>query len=254
MYIIRLLEHANIIQFLGLEETSESLSMFVEFPSCGSLAACLHTHGAFDQEMAKLFLRQIVAGLVYIHGLEILHGHLKADNILLDADGTCKIANFFVSKSPDTISTEMAELHAYVHLENTMFWLPRAYTILPLEDAVFWMAPEVIRAHTDVIYSWNDRNLYGAKVDIWGVGCILYEMWTGERPWAGLGHTSVLVDLYQKEHGPMLPTDVTVSLLADDFRRRCFVMDPDERPTAVALQDHAYLIPRSGSSLRGLDI
>ncbi|OSX65545.1 hypothetical protein POSPLADRAFT_1065282 [Postia placenta MAD-698-R-SB12] len=219
------------------------LQMFVEFPSCGSLAACLHTHGAFDQEMAKLFLRQIVAGLVYIHGLEILHGHLKADNILLDADGTCKIANFFVSKSPDTISTEMAELHAYVHLENTMFWLPRAYTILPLEDAVFWMAPEVIRAHTDVIYSWNDRNLYGAKVDIWGVGCILYEMWTGERPWAGLGHTSVLVDLYQKEHGPMLPTDVTVSLLADDFRRRCFVMDPDERPTAVALQDHAYLIP-----------
>lgn len=164
--------------------------------------------------MAKLFLRQIVAGLIYIHGLEILHGvrfvpsfvlgdivadvttqHLKADNILLDADGTCKITNFFVSKSPDTISPEMAELHAYVHLENTMFWLPRAYTILPLEDAVFWMAPEVIRAHTDVIYSWNDRNLYGAKVDIWGVGCILYEMWTGERPWAGLGHTSVLVDV-----------------------------------------------------------
>ena len=41
---------------------------------------------------------------------------------------------------------------------------------------IFWMAPEAV--HTE-------KKSYNFKIDIWGVGCIVLEMWTGMRPWMG---------------------------------------------------------------------
>ena len=43
-----------------------------------------------------------------------------------------------------------------------------------MQGTVFWMAPEVVNP---------GKCGYKAKVDIWGVGCVVLEMWTGERPW-----------------------------------------------------------------------
>lgn len=39
----------------------------------------------------------------------------------------------------------------------------------------FWMAPEVVMPSKDKSYS--------GKADIWSLGCVLVEMWTGQRPW-----------------------------------------------------------------------
>ena len=43
-----------------------------------------------------------------------------------------------------------------------------------MQGTVFWMAPEVVN---------TGKRGYNSKVDIWSVGCVVLDMWAGERPW-----------------------------------------------------------------------
>ncbi|CAL1695248.1 unnamed protein product [Somion occarium] len=207
------LDHPNIVQYLGFEETPTFLSIFLEYVPGGSIASCLRKHGKFDEEVTKSFTGQILAGLEYLHSKGILHRDLKADNILVETSGICKISDFGISKRTDDIN--MAGIHT------------------SMQGTVFWMAPEVIN---------SQKGGYNSKIDIWSVGCVVFEMWTGQRPWSGQEAMAVLLQLYQTRQGPPVPPNAHLSPLADDFRQKCFAMDPDERPTAAELQKHPYLV------------
>ncbi len=78
---------------------------------------------------------------------------LKADNILVEMSGVCKISDFGISKRTDDNGAETA-----------------------MQGTVFWMAPEVVNPQ---------GKGYNFKVDIWSVGCVVLEMWAGTRPWQG---------------------------------------------------------------------
>ncbi|KAH8102547.1 MAP kinase [Cristinia sonorae] len=206
------LDHPNIVQYLGFEETPTFLSIFLEYVPGGSIASCLRKHGKFDEEVTKSFTSQILGGLEYLHSKGILHRDLKADNILVETSGICKISDFGISKRTDDIN------------------MAGAYT--SMQGTVFWMAPEVIN---------SQKKGYNSKIDIWSVGCVVFEMWTGQRPWNGQEAMAVLLHLYQTRQGPPVPSEIKLSPLADEFRQLCFAMDPDERPSAAELQQHPYL-------------
>lgn len=104
--------------------------------------------------MIKSFIRQILEGLEYLHGLGILHRDMKADNILCDHSGNCKISDFGTSRK--------SQLDPYSDAE------------MSIQGSVFWMAPEVVFS----------KSGYSAKADIWSLGCICLEMWAGKRPWS----------------------------------------------------------------------
>jgi len=94
------------------------------------------------------------------------------------------------------------------------------------------MAPEVVN---------TGKRGYNSKVDIWSVGCVVLEMWAGERPWRKEEAMAVIVKLYSSKQAPPIPSGITLSSQADDFRRRCFAIDPNERPSAAELRKHPYL-------------
>ena len=54
-----------------------------------------------------------------------------------------------------------------------------------MQGSVFWIAPEVV----------NSQKGYNSKVDIWSAGCVVFEMWTGERPWNGKEFVAVLIQV-----------------------------------------------------------
>ncbi|KAJ6519746.1 kinase-like domain-containing protein [Mycena sanguinolenta] len=207
------LEHPNIVQYLGFEETPYTLNIFLEYVPGGTLGSCLQKHGKFDQDVTKWFTSQILAGLEYLHSTGILHRDLKGDNILVQTSGVCKISDFGISKKEDV------QGQAFTGMKGT----------------AFWMAPEVLDA--------NNKRGYDSKVDIWSVGCVVLEMWTGERPWAGEELIPVMLKLYNEKLPPPVPSGVLAGLseLALDFRRECFAMDPRQRPTAAVLRNHPYL-------------
>ncbi|KAI9830190.1 MAG: hypothetical protein M1826_004992 [Phylliscum demangeonii] len=201
------LDHENIVQYLGCERKEYSISIFLEYISGGSVGSCLRKHGKFEESVVSSLTRQTLAGLAYLHREGILHRDLKADNILLDLDGTCKISDFGISKKTDNIYGNDAT--------NSM------------QGSVFWMAPEVVRAHGQG---------YSAKVDVWSLGCVVLEMFAGRRPWSREEIVGAIFKLGCNE-APPIPDDVSqaISPEAIGLLYDCFTIDPSERPTAETL-------------------
>ncbi len=210
------LEHPNIVQYLGCERKEYSISIFLEYISGGSVGSCLRKHGKFEENVVSSLTRQTLAGLAYLHHEGVLHRDLKADNILLDVDGTCKISDFGISKKTDNIYGNDAT--------NSM------------QGSVFWMAPEVIRSHGQG---------YSAKVDIWSLGCVVLEMFAGRRPWAKEEVVGAIYKLGSLNLAPPIPDDVSssISAAAVGFMLDCFTIDPSDRPTAECLRNHQFCAP-----------
>ena len=204
------LEHPNIVQYLGCERKEFSISIFLEYISGGSVGSCLRKNGKFEESLVRSLTRQTLAGLAYLHDKGVLHRDLKADNILLDVDGTCKISDFGISKKTDNIYGN--------DITNSM------------QGSVFWMAPEVVR---------SEGYGYSAKVDIWSLGCVVLEMFAGRRPWSKEETIGAIYKLGSNQ-APPIPDDVSdsVSPEAVAFMSECFEIDPGERPTAETLLKH----------------
>ena len=191
------LEHPNIVQYLGCDRNDCSISIYLEYISGGSVGSCLRKHGKFEEDVVRSLTRQTLAGLAYLHTEGILHRDLKADNILLDVDGTCKISDFGISKKSDNIYGNDAS--------NSM------------QGSVFWMAPEVIRSQGPG---------YSAKVDIWSLGCVVLEMFAGRRPWSKEEVVGAIYKLGSLNLAPPIPDDVSVAISPEAvaFMSDCFEM------------------------------
>ncbi|KAJ5601650.1 hypothetical protein N7510_011184 [Penicillium lagena] len=202
------LEHPNIVQYLGCERGEFSISIYLEYISGGSIGSCLRKHGKFEESVVKSLTRQTLSGLAYLHDKGILHRDLKADNILLDLDGTCKISDFGISKKTDNIYGNDST--------NSM------------QGSVFWMAPEVIQ---------SQGRGYSAKVDIWSLGCVVLEMFAGRRPWSKEEAIGAIFKLGSLSEAPPIPEDVSLNIspAALSFMLDCFTIDTYDRPTAGTL-------------------
>jgi len=88
---------------------------------------------------------QILIGLQYIHGLKLIHCDLKPENILIKSYSRCEVKVIDFGSS------------CYIHDHLSSYVQSRSYR-----------APEVIMGCK-----------YDYKVDIWSLGCILAELWTG---------------------------------------------------------------------------
>ncbi len=93
----------------------------------------------------------------------------EGDNILVDAAGTCKISDFGISKQASDA------YDSYGQHTN-------------MKGSVFWMAPEVIAGG-------NDQRTYSGKVDIWSLGCVVIEMWSGVRPWGDAEQVTAMLEV-----------------------------------------------------------
>lgn len=166
--LLKELEHPNIVRYLGSEHNDQFLNIFLEYVPGGSVASILSNYGAFEEALVKTFVRQILHGLNYLHEKSIVHRDIKGGNILIDNKGVVKISDFGISKK--VVSDRMSAISMYPGVSNTV-----ANRKSALQGSVFWMAPEVVKSHR-----------YSKKSDIWGVGCLVIEMLTGEHPWPDL--------------------------------------------------------------------
>ncbi|KAG6908469.1 hypothetical protein DXG01_004472 [Tephrocybe rancida] len=215
--LLRTLDHKNIVKHIYFEETETAVNIFMEYVPGGTLRGILDSVGPFPDNVTRFLTGQILDGLAYLHSHHILHRDLRAESVLVQQDGTCKISDFAVHK--------------------TLNYEGLAFTAL--QGSTFWMAPEVI---TTKIHGGGYTN----KVDIWSLGCLVLEMWSnGGRPWTGFDPSKVMKRLSDLLPPP-LPEGHKLGPSARDFYDRCFTGNPLVRPSALELREHPYLLLPTG--------
>lgn len=212
------LDHENIVQYLGFEGQGRTYSLFLEYVGGGSIASCLKFYGGFEEPLIRYICRQVLRGLEYLHSNGILHRDLKADNLLLEIDGTCKISDFGISKRSQDIYANNADMS--------------------MQGSVFWMAPEVIDSMVE-----DKKKGYSAKVDVWSLGCVALEMFAGHRPWSNEAVVSAIYKIGKTKLAPPIPKDIEhlISDRAKSFIKQCFTIDAEQRPTAKQLLQHPFI-------------
>ena len=206
------LNHQNIIKYLDSEITDNILFIYLEYIPGGSIKDLLNKYGPLSSKIIKIYLKQILDGLEYLHSKRIVHRDIKSANILVDLKGNVKLSDFGVSGE---IALKKSEGESGF-LESLKGTLP-------------WMAPEVIC-----------QTKYGKKADIWSLGCTLIEMATGLPPWGKLeNYMQAFMRIGKSEENPEIPNDLPEDLI--DLLKKCFIRNPKERPTSTELKYHAFL-------------
>ncbi|XP_027355560.1 mitogen-activated protein kinase kinase kinase 5-like [Abrus precatorius] len=209
--ILRQLHHPNIVQYYGSEIVGDRLYIYMEYVHPGSLHKFMHEHcGAMTESVVRNFTRHILSGLAYLHSTKTIHRDIKGANLLVDASGIVKLADFGVSK----ILTE------------------KSYE-LSLKGSPYWMAPELMKA---AIKKESNPDIAMA-IDIWSLGCTIIEMLTGKPPWSEFEGPQAMFKVLHKS--PDIPE--TLSSEGQDFLQQCFRRNPADRPSAATLLTHVFV-------------
>lgn len=94
---MRTLNHKNIVKYLGTYKDTSSLNIFLEFISGGSLEKIYKTY-PMNENLIRVYTKQILEGIEYLHVNNVIHRDIKAANILVDQTGSCKLADFGSAK------------------------------------------------------------------------------------------------------------------------------------------------------------
>ncbi|GMH06692.1 hypothetical protein Nepgr_008532 [Nepenthes gracilis] len=200
------LKHSNIVRYYGSELGEETLSVYLEYVSGGSIYKLLREYGPFKEPVIRNYTRQILSGLVYLHARKTVHRDIKGANILVDPNGEIKLADFGMAK----------------HITSCT-------SVLSFKGSPYWMAPEVVM----------NTNGYSLAVDIWSLGCTILEMATSKPPWSQFEGVAAIFKIGNSKDIPDIPDHLSNE--AKSFLKLCFQRDPSARPTAVQLLDHPFV-------------
>ncbi|KAJ6246759.1 apoptotic signal-regulating kinase 1 [Anaeramoeba flamelloides] len=207
------LKHPNIVRYLGTEWTDEHLNIFLEYAPGGSLASLFKRFGKLEEPVIRIYTKQILTGLKYLHDRNIVHRDIKGANILVDSTGGVKLADFGAAKRLNAFNSE--------DQNSSLCGTP------------FWMAPEVIR-----------KQQYGKQGDIWSLGCTVIEMLTAKHPWyteftEESETVTVIYKLATCTSGPDYPNNVSKE--CKDFLDRCLYIEPNQRARVRDLLQHPFI-------------
>ena len=97
-------------------ETQKHIILVMELCQGGDLLNYVRKRRKLSPETTKFIFKQILEGLYHCHAQNVLHRDIKLDNILIDSEGTVKIADFGVAKivTPYEVMHEQCGTPAYI--------------------------------------------------------------------------------------------------------------------------------------------
>ncbi|CAF2744921.1 unnamed protein product [Rotaria sp. Silwood2] len=147
-------------------QTKERLLLIMEYVNGGDLMFQIQRSRKFDEVRARFYASEVTLALMFLHRHGVIYRDLKLDNILLDAEGHCKIADFGMCK-------------------EGIFDGKLTSTFCGTPD---YIAPEILQ---ELDYSFS--------VDWWALGVLMYEMMAGQPPFEADDEDSLFESILRDE-------------------------------------------------------
>ncbi|KAL2613531.1 hypothetical protein R1flu_025223 [Riccia fluitans] len=203
--IMRLVRHKNLVQFIGACSCWPKLCIVTELMAGGSVRDMMESRGSgLDLPAAIKVLRDAARGMDFLHRRGIVHRDLKAANLLVDEHDVVKVCDFGVAR----VKPAVASNHGGGNWTVEMTAETGTYR---------WMSPEVL-----------EHKPYDHKADVYSFGIMIWEVLTGEIPYAGLTPLQAAIGVVQRGLRPVMPPTVPPKLAG--LAELCWHQDPDQRP------------------------
>jgi len=224
------LSHPNVVTVIDRGEEDGHQFIVFEYVDGATLKDHLAERGPLPPEEALAIAIDVGEALAYAHGHGIVHRDVKPQNVILNGDGAAKVSDFGIARSVD------------VEKDVT-----QTGTVIGTGD---YIAPEQASGRPVVPAS-----------DVYGLGCVLFELLTGSPPFSGSGFVDVAMQHIHApppallERRPDVPPRIAAAVeraLAKDPEDRFPSMDAFVaelraclvRPRGEAAEDATTVLPR----------
>ena len=203
------LNHPNIAAIYGFEHSGEIHFLVLELVEGDTLAERV-AKGPLPVEEALEVCRQIAEGVEAAHDKGVIHRDLKPANVKVTPEGKIKILDFGLAKAFEG-EVAAADISQSPTLTEEM---TRAGVIL---GTAAYMSPEQAKGQP-----------VDKRTDIFAFGCVLYELLTAKRAFAGDTITETIASVLKSEPDlEALPEKTAWRVL--ELLRQCFEKDARER-------------------------
>jgi len=191
--------HPNVCRVFDVGEVDGESFLTMEYVDGEDLASLLRRIGRLPPDKALEIARQLCAGLAAAHARGVLHRDLKPANVMLDGSGRAKLTDFGLAAATEELGRGDA-----------------------FEGTPAYMAPEQLEGREVT-----------AKSDLYALGLVLYELFTGRRPFAGAGRAEIR--RLQTETAPPTPSSLAegIDALTERAILRCLAPEPADRPASA---------------------
>ena len=198
--LARQISHRHVCRVYDIGEHAGMHFLSMEFVRGEELSSLLKRIGRLPLDKAVETARQLCAGLAAIHAAGVLHRDLKPANVMIDEHGDVRITDFGIAALSEGVSGEEAMIGTPVY-----------------------MSPEQLAGAELTVRS-----------DIYALGLVLYETFTGKRAFAATS----LSDIVRDRLGDTTPTNPSqwvtdLDPLVERVILRCLEKDPDRRPSTA---------------------
>lgn len=225
--IMKRVRHRHVVSMYELYESPRCQWLILELVTGGSLQDYILKTTSYTEDSAAIMVMQLLQGVQYLHSLGIVHRDLKVENILLQGSNNpeIKIADFGLSAfvGVGEVGFDKEEgLNRKRYKELRDMWGTKEY-----------FAPELI------------QRAYGPQADLWSIGCIVYEMLSGD----------VAFPIHKNEHDSSVfrriseanvnytgPVWKEISPQGKAFVQAMLTVNPEQRLNTVEALQHPWIV------------
>jgi protein-serine/threonine kinase len=203
-------KHPLVASFYDSFQTESHLCLIMEYCEGGNFYEFVKSqpNHALSENQVLFYAAEILLAIEYLHSMGIIYRDLKPENILLDANGHIRLTDFDLSKH--------SSASVDVHIVGSMIVAEPSIVTNSFVGTVEYIAPEVIKGEG-----------YGACIDWWEFGILLYEMIYGVTPFRGLTFKDTMKHITFSQL--KFPSGVHISSNLKNLIKKLLVRDPTKR-------------------------